>query len=350
MKKILIIFFLIRVSFSIGQVREIVIKSSLDNEVIHNVLIFSENKLIGNSNTFGRAKIDITNLKSIQLVKEDFYDLSLSKEEISDVIFLDYIKVIQLNEVIVQNLNSNQILEKIEFNLTDNKQIYSTPQTTQYYNLLMTDKDTLHYLNNRLIWKMNDGRYINYQNKIIKNFKEVNNTLTYKVQEKKISFWVPFNSRMRSIYFQKDFPEILKNKADYNFEILSDSTYYKITFKSKKKKKFNYEGYLIVDKEDFGVYELQMNLIKNKSNTASCLIFDDKTQQTYLVEDESLFYSFKKNDTKYELVTSKYDINFIQTKGNFKNKKFNNKYRIEGTSNFSDIKAVKFDLNNYEKL
>ena len=72
--KILIIFFLIRVSFSIGQVREIVIKSSLDNEVIHNVLIFSENKLIGNSNTFGRAKIDITNLKSIQLVKEDFYD------------------------------------------------------------------------------------------------------------------------------------------------------------------------------------------------------------------------------------------------------------------------------------
>ncbi|TDP58181.1 hypothetical protein [Flavobacterium dankookense] len=350
MKKIILFLFLINVSFSISQVKEIIIKSSINNEGLHNVLLYSENKLIGATNTYGKVKIDITNLNSIQLVKEDYYDLSLSKGDISDVIFLDFIQTIELNEVRIQNLSNKQILEKIEYNLTKNQQIYSNSLKTQYYNLLLVEKDTLHYLNNRLIWKMNDGRYINLQNKIIKNFKEAKNTLTYNVRDKNVSFWIPINSRMRSIYFQKDFPEILKNKEDYYFNIINDSVFHKIIFKSKKKRKFSYEGYIIVDKDDFGIYELQMNLTKNKSNTVDCLIVDDKAQQSYFIENETLFYSFKKNDLKYELVTSKYDLIFTQTKGNFKGNKFTNKFRIESTSDFCDNNAIKFDLNNYEKL
>lgn len=350
MKYILSFLLFFSLSFSIGQVKEIIVKSSLNNLGITNVLIYSENRLIGNTDDFGRLKIDLSNLKSIQLVKEDFYDLSLSRDEVSEVIFLDYIKVIELDEVVINKLNNKQILDKVEFNLTKNQQIYATSSTIQYYNILKTGKDTLHYLNNRLIWKMNDGRYINYQNKIIKNFYEINNTLTYEIGEKKISFWTPFNSRMRSIYFQNDLPAILKNKVNYNFEIVSDSSYYKITFKNKKKAKFSYEGYLIVDKEDFGIYELQMSLVSNKSNQYSCIIFDEKTQQSYSVFEEKLSYSFFKNDNKYELLTSKYDMTFSQTKGNFKGQKFSNIYRIESTPNFVDSKAIKFDLNNYEKL
>ena len=344
----ILIFFLTKLS--IGQNIKITIKSENKNELLKGVLIYSNGKLVGETNNDGVVILETKLLNNIQIVKEDFYDLSLKKSELSQVIYLKKNEIIELKEVVVVNYDNNQILDKIEYNLTTNKTIYKNLTSMQYFNSLVIDNDTLHYLNNRLVYKINDGFYINNQIRIVKKFYLSDGFLVYALNNKKLGLWVSLNSRLTSIGHKDDFPKILKNRSDYIFEINKDDDYYKINFKSKKNKKFTYEGYLIVDKIDFGIYELEMNLIPNSDNIYSTYLFKEKQNQSYIINEEYLFYSMTKINNEYYMNSSKYDYIFTQTKGDFKGLKLINKFRIEDTPDFTDTNMYKFDFVNYEKL
>jgi hypothetical protein len=333
-----------------SQSYKIIVKAEKNNELQKGVLFYSKDKIIGKTDEKGEIILDLKLLDTILIVKEEFDDISIDKVKLLPIIYLKKVEVILLNEVVLLNYNNAQILDKIEYTLTSNKKIYKYPQSMQYFNLLTIDKDTLHFLNNRLQLKNNEGFYINSQNKIIKKFFIYNDLLVYQLNNNRIQLWAALNSRLTSISQKDGLLKVLKNKDQYTFVFNKTEDYYKINYISKKKKELSYEGYLIVDKLDFGIYELEMKLIQHSANIYQTYSFEDKKNLTYQINEENLFYSFTKINNEYHMNNTRYDLTFIQTKGDFKSSKFVNKYRVENTPSYSDKNAYKFDFVNYTKL
>ena len=338
-------FFVLQISSA--QNFQVIVKSFDNNDVQSGVLFYSNNKFLGQTDLKGEIKINLNLLDSIQLVKENFDDITLKASEISSIIFLRKLKVIELNEVKILNLNINQILDKVENSLNGNNSIYHNIKSFHYFNLLTVGTDTLHYLNDRMQFSPNQGTFINDQNKIIKKFYFDNGYLIYKLDNKKASFSSALNSRFTAINSKDGIVKILKNRNLYDFILNDSEEYYKITYKANKDKKYTYQGYIIIDKLDFGIYELEMKLLPNTDNVEVTYLFSEKENLSYSVNEEILFYSLNKVENEYVINWSSYDLKLTQKKGDFKGCTFINKFRIENTPNFIDEKTSRFNFVNY---
>jgi hypothetical protein len=342
--------FLILGELCFSQSFKVVVKSESDKEILSGVLFYFKNELIGKTNEKGEVLLDLKSVDTIQIVKEDFTDLKVPINEITPLIFLKKLNLIFLDEVVVSKLKVNEILERVEEKLINHIGFYNNAKVVQYFNVLTVGKDTLHYLNNRMQFKPNDGNYINAQNKIIKNFYFDNNYLIYKLEDKKVAFYEDLNSRFPFIGNKDGFLQILKNQSQYDFELAATDEYYKITYNSKRKKNFTYEGYLIVDKVDFGIYELEMKLIPQSGNVGVTYLQTEKQNLSYLINESNMFYSMSKIGDEYIVNWAGYNFTATHTKGDFKGQKFVNKVRIESTNSFVDKEMYRFSIFRYEKL
>lgn len=349
--KIKILFILlILAQISFAQNFKITVKSHTDKEILTDVLFYCKNQLIGKTNESGQVFLNLSVVDTIQVVKEDYNDLSLSKNELKDLIFLTKLDFILLDEVKIAKLSVPQIVEKVEENLINHVGFYNNSKVVQYFNILTVGKDTLHYLNNRMQFKPNDGNYINAQNKIIKNFYFDNNYLIYKWKNKKVAFHEGLNTRWPFIGSKDGILKVLKSKAEYHFDLTATDEYYKITYKSKRNNKFSYNGYFIIDKFDFGIYELEMNLIPHSGNIGVTYLLSEKQNLSYLINEDNVFYSMRKVDNEYVVNWARFNFTANYIKGDFTGEKFINKVRIETTPNFIDEKMYKFNFLSYEKL
>jgi hypothetical protein len=349
--KIKMLFALILLAqISIAQNLKITVKSETDKETLSDVLFYSKNELIGKTNEKGEVFLNLNLLDTIQIVKEDFIDLSVRKTDLKAVIFLKKLDFILLDEVVISKLDVNQILDKVENNLINHIGFYNNAKVVQYFNILTVGNDTLHYLNNRMKFKSYDGNYINAQNKIIKNFYFDNNYLVYKLADKRVTFVEGLNSRWPFIGNKDGFLMVLKNSDKYDFDLIATDEYYKISYKSKRNKKFSYNGYLIIDKGDFGTYELEMKLVPNSGNIGVTHLHTEKQNLSYLINESNIFYSMTKIDNEYVVNWASYNFTATHTKGDFKGAKFVSKVRVEATPNFVDEKMYKFNILRYEKF
>lgn len=349
--KIVILFALILLAqISIAQNLKITVKSETDKETLSDVLFYSKNELIGKTNERGEVLLNLNLLDTIQIVKEDFIDLSVRKTDLKAVIFLKKLDFILLDEVVISKLGVNQILDKVENNLINHIGFYNNAKVVQYFNILTVGKATLHYLNNRIQFKPQDGHYINAQNKIIKNFYFDNNYLVYKLDNKRVKFSEGLNSTWPFIGNKDGFLKVLKNRDKYDFVLIATDEYYKISYKSKRNKKFSYNGYLIVDKVDFGIYELEMKLVPNSGNIGVTHLNTEKQNLSYLINESNMFYSMTKIDNEYVVNWASYNFTATHTKGDFKGEKFISKVKVEATQNFVDEKMYKFSFLKYDRM
>jgi len=348
MKIVIALLFLVQ--WCSGQNYKVVVKSQQDSKPLEHVLFYSKSELVGKTNDNGEVILDLKNVDTIQIVKEDYIDLSVPKSSLKSLIFLKKLDLILLEEVVISKLKVNEILERVEEKLIDHIGFYNNAKVVQYFNILTVGKDTLHYLNNRMQFKLNDGNYINAQNKIVRNFYFDNNYLIYKLEDKKVAFYEDLNARFPFIGNKDGFLQILNNQSQYDFELAATDEYYKITYNSKRKKNFTYEGYLIVDKVDFGIYELEMKLIPQSGNVGVTYLQTEKQNLSYLINESNIFYSMRKIGDEYIVNWAGYNFTATHTKGDFKGQKFVNKVRIESTNSFVDKEMYRFSILRYEKL
>lgn len=346
MKKILTLLIVLLSIKIYSQKVKIQILNLANNNPIENVQIYSDSVLIDKTDSQGFFNINIKKNNIISIIKEDFYDTIVNIKN-TNKIFLKKIDAIQLNEVVVTNINISNLLDSI----SDYKKRLKNVNVSNYihfYNILTINKDTLLYLNNRLNHKNREGYFCTNENKIISNFK-TNEKLTpiFEYKNKPILFNTNY-LHFTSSYFTTELQIITKIRKLFEYKVSKDGGFYKIEFSpNKKNNEYPYYGYILIDYDDFGIYEYKINTNKEKGNIRK-VVFDDEILK-YKILKEEIFIKFDKNiKGKYELVSYNFDSWIEALNGDFKGYVFKNKCRKEPTLYFDSSKTKKIDLTTYK--
>jgi hypothetical protein len=141
---------------------------------------------------------------------------------------------------------------------------------------------------------------------------------------------------------------VIKLKKQFDYKVSKDDGYYKIEFTpNKKNNEYLYYGYMLIDVEDFGIYEFKLNTNVEKDDVRKVVLNEEILK--YKILNEEIFIKYNKNENgKYDLVSYNFDSTIQSLNGNFKNYVFINKCRIEPTLNFDNSKAKKIDLTTYK--
>lgn len=345
------IFLLFNISFS--QPIRFKIIDEETKKPIDNVIIFnksnSDKKILSDVDGYFHFEEKV----EVILMKENYLDKTIVLNKSEKIISLESIRTINLKEIVVGKEDINYILDNILANITKGEKNIHIPNF-HYKNILKTSNDTLLYINEPMIFKPYDGRYIRENSKIIKKsyMKNFNhkvfgeNTLEiFKLKNNEIVLFRNFNFRAMSIGGISEFNDVLQNRTKYQINFTKDENYFKVEFKSKKT---NSEGFFIVDNYDFGVYEIKIWNTKKNNYTAVNNYLKKPEKFIYtLIEDLIDFKSTKVNDNYY-LEKLHYTSEFILRNSNLRNTKFYSKIIIEPTQIFTLESDKKFDIINFE--
>lgn len=346
MKKITTIFIILVSAQIFSQKTKIQILNLKDSNPIENVQIYSDSVLIDKTDSLGFFYLNLKKYNKISLMKEDFYDTIINIKN-TNKIFLKKIDAIQLKEIVVKNININNLLDSIG-NVKKRLKNVNITNYIHFYNELTVNKDTLLYLNNRLFHKNREGYFTSAENKIIGHF--VTNEKLMPIFEYK-NKPILFNKNylhFSNSYFTSELQIIIKVRKFFDYIVTKDNGYYKIVFTpNKKNNEYPYYGYILIDYEDYGIYEFKINTNIQKEDTRTVLLDDQLLK--YKILNEEIFIKYNKNESgKYDLVSYNYDSSLQSLNGNFKGYVFLNKCRIEPTLYFDNSKSKKIDLTTYK--
>jgi hypothetical protein len=330
------------------QKTKIQILNQKNNNPIENVQIYADSTLIERTDKDGYFKINFNKINKISLVREDYYDTIINVKDLNKNIYLKKINAIVLNEVLVPNLNINTVLDSILNNMKL-KNVMIT-QYLHFSNCFTTGSDTLIFINKRIVHKNRDGYYCENDKNIVNNFNVTNKfNAVYFINNGEISFNLDYR-HVNPPSISTEYQIVIKYRKGFDYSLTKADGFYKIKFENKKNnKEYPYSGYIIVDYDDFGLYEFSCKSsidIKNKRN----IIFKDKIINFKILFEESFIKYSKNENGKYELVTYSFDSQFQILDGTFKDKIFKNTCRKEPTLPFEASKTEKFDLLTYKIL
>lgn len=328
--------------------------SSDDNVLLENVLIYSENKFLGMTDVNGQISLN-ENFRILKFVKENYEDVEFSIEEVRKLnwkIKLFPIKLIELDEIelIQSKEDPNIILNKIKESRY--KQRSKVPAFYQSNVLFKCNDEVLYHFNNvffisdelkihkkdNIIYKGN--RKTNFNNNLLEVFKFSNKECQIPVQS---SIYCTLGEYVLSPIFDGKL---------YKYQLMIIENSYLLKFYPKKdNSNLLYEGYFIVDKNDFGILELNLNLVTSKNNIWKTNSYDLKTKYEYLVIEDSFMFKFSKNNNQYFLESSSRNYSCTQIKGNHIGQNFKFSFYNEETINHSGLDFTGFDfINNKFKL
>lgn len=345
-KKIIIIFLILISNQIYSQKVKIQVLNSDDNNPVENALIYSDSILLDKTNNRGYFHINLRNNSKISIIKEDFYD-TIIKLNFSNKIYLKKINAIQLKEVVVTNVNIDNLLDSIGNYKKRLKNVHFT-NYIHFNNALTIDEDTLLSLNNRLYLKNREGYFCSAEDKIIKKFRtNEKSTTIFDYRNKQVVFNYNYLHSENS-HFTTELLLILKLKKLFDYKVSKDEGYYKIDFTPKKRNnEFPYYGYILIDFEDYGIYEFSCKSTIDKKNKRN-LVFNEKIINYKILNEESFIKNNKNENGKYELVTYRFDSQIQSIDGFFKGSIIKNKFRKEPTFPFDTSKTKKIDLSSYE--
>lgn len=343
------LFFLIALLISkiaIGQNIKITFLEENSNSPIVNVRIYDNEKLLATTNEYGIAEINSAN--KLNIIKEEYEDISISPIN-NKTYFLKKIKLIFIEEIVVKEKTASEILDLIQKSTTAKNNLYNFPEVTHFYNLFKTKKDTLHYFNNRL-FKGENAILTDNQNKIIRKFSYQNNNYLYNINKKPILFFSHFTIG-NAPYNCLDIQYLCKNQGKFNLKLsASDEGKYIITFTPKKNNtEYPFNGRIIVDMTDLGIYEFHYNTISNKKTIRTSAVLVDKFFSYQILNENCLIQYNKNEEGRYDLITFNYKVNFISKDKALKNEVFEVTSIKEPTTNISIYnKLKKINLINFE--
>jgi hypothetical protein len=345
MYKYIIIFFS---SFIYSQPSTLKIISKIDNTFIENVLIYNDSEFIGQTDSNGQIKIN-NNFKTLKIVKESYIDIEYSLEEITKLnwtITLNPLKTIELDNVNILISKEDPLIILNKIKESRQKQRAKIPAYYQSNILYKCDNEVLFQFNN--IFFVSEDLKVNNNNKIIYNgySKGINNSYFEVFETFGKECQTPINSSIYCSIGQHELTPIFEGKL-YNYSLfLIDNSYLLKFFPKKKNSILLYEGYFVIDKNDFGIIELNISLSESKNNIWKTNSYDLKTKYEYLINEDNFMFKFTKVNGIYTLETSSRNMSCLQIKGNQINKKFTFNSYNEETINHSGLIFKSFDFIN----
>lgn len=334
------------------------VKSVKDGSSIENVICYVDNVSVFESSSDGLITISKTK-NNIKLYKIGYKDLILEYNKVDNEVFLIENDVIEIEDVVVKKISDEEILNNVLSSFKSNKSKYKLPKYFHFFNSLTNNNKKLHYLNTLAektnIEEMNiNGMKIENFKGLIKNFSCIKENeyfnIFYDLNNKKINFPYLLTLPYYVINSKNEIDNLIEKRKKYDFKIISDDEFYKIAFKPKNSEKFTYEGFMIVNKIDYAITEINFDLIKSKSNKMVRYLYGrkkDDVKQEYEYLKESFSMKLIKEDNVYRFLNSNYQLKLKQLKGNFVNQVFENNINIEAVEPF-ELKNYKFlDIFNF---
>lgn len=336
-------------SFFYSQPSTLKIISKIDNTFIENVLIYNESEFIGQTDSNGQLKIN-NNFKTLKIVKESYIDIEYSLEEIKKLnwtITLSPLKTIELDPVsiLISKEDPLNILNKIKE--SRQKQRVKIPAYYQSNILNKCDNEVLYQFNS--VFFVSEELKVNNNDKIIYNgFRKIglNNSWVEAFEAFGQECQIPVHSSVHCSLGQHELTTIFEGKL-YNYSLFLIDNSYLLKFIPKKKNSILlYEGYFVIDKNDYGILELNISLSESKNNIWRTNSIDLKTKYEYLINADNFMFKFSKINEIYTLESSSRNMSCIQIKGNQINKTFTFNSYNEETINHSGLIFRSFDFIN----
>ncbi|WP_298151563.1 hypothetical protein [Flavobacterium sp.] len=319
-----------------------------DHAPLPHVLFYANAKAIATSDAHGSVTLPNTISDSVTVVKEDYYDTIINLRQLNaDQIFLRKIGTTQLTEVVVLKRNIQDILDQVYAHATSLKNI-NFPKYIHTFNVLSTRSDTLLFMNNRLCFVKGKGCFIEQEHQIISHFTLENNIPVFDLDHFKISFNNNFthaNSPINSL----ELLYVARYRDEFVYTISEDDGLYKVSFTPQRSNKsYPYSGYIMIDKEDLGVYEFSAQISSGQNYKRNLALHDEILN--FQILNESSYIRYEKNENgNYDLVKYAYDCGLKALNGHFKNAVFVNKCRKEPTPDFDASSCVLFNVMTYAK-
>ena len=110
----------------------------------------------------------------------------------------------------------------------------------------------------------------------------------------------------------------------------------------------NIEGYLIVDKYDYGIYEFESKLLDNKPFSRRVINFSTMKPTNFKVLKETYNFKYTKLNEQYILDNCSKNTTFMIESSFLKNTSFVSTVQIEKTNKFDDSNLKSFNMFNWD--
>jgi hypothetical protein len=332
-----------------SQKNTLTIVSKLDKSFIENVLIYTEKDLIGKTDENGFFEIN-SNFKILKFVKENFNDVEYNKIDLDRMnwrVELVPIKMYELETVNIVRVkeHASSILEKIK-----QARFKQNHRPFKYYqsNVLFKCNQTILFSFNNIIYpsvglKVNDKSNIIYNGFRTKHGENIFFE-TFELENK--SCVLPVSSSVYCSLTEFEISQIFEEKI-YDYELSKTDDLYILKFFPKKKNSLLlYDGYYLVDKFDFGIVEMTMNLASSNNNIWKTTSHDLKTKYEYNILEDNFKFKFSKHLDGYKLDSSSRNMICKQIKGNHIGAAFEVNFYNEETLNHDGLKFRDYDFMN----
>lgn len=348
-KNIVYILFFITSAVS-AQTKRIQFISDENQLPLSNVEIYEGTLLIGKTDPNGYLDVKKIDSKYLRIIKEGYNDSFIEVSDLGKTVILNK----KLNKTVVgkkAKIGVRKTLNRIQHTIQDgimwgDKEKYKLPHYFTETNKLLMGKDTLHYLTGLIRHEKGKGYLIDRNYRLVKNF-----------TTKEDFYYV--NNRDLGIYSELIYPyiidfnfelsvNILERRKSYHYTITDFDNFYKVEFTSKNISSFSFNGYLIVDKKDFGIYEFRAQL--SSTNNLRQMYVDEKYKdEQYNMTVINYYLKYQKDkDNNYQLICSYSDSQFEKTRGNFKGEQFSYSSKIEASVNDEKVVFKDFNIRTYE--
>ncbi|MGG7033910.1 MAG: hypothetical protein ACI7YS_01805 [Flavobacterium sp.] len=316
---------------------------------LSDVEVYEGTLLIGKSDPNGYLDIKKVDSNYLCIIKESYSDSLIKVSDVGETVILK-----KLNKTVADKkakIGVRKTLNRIRRTVEDgimwgDKEKYKLPQYFTEINQLLMETDTLHYLNGLIKHEKGKGYLIDKNYRLVKNFTTkgdlyyVNNSHLVIYSDLIYPYIIDFDFELSG--------NILERRKNYHYTITDLDNFYKVEFTSKNNSPFDYNGYLIVDKKDFGVYEFRAQL--SGTNNFRQKYMDEKYKdEIHNITATNYYLKYQKDkDNNYQLICSYSDIQFEKTLGNFKGQKFSYSSKIEAGVNDKNVVFKDFNIRTYE--
>lgn len=265
---------------------------------IENVYVISEGKPITLSDKTGKVTLTIEVQEYITLrhISYETKEIRLQAMEGNSITMANRMNTLQEARVLSPTALENIVKEcskRLDSNYPkDELRYFKINHKSTSQNEIIT------LLQGNLKISPDNGEFVDNNTHIKRLYFETKNSLEDN------NFISPINI-FRALNFNRF--NFLTDVKKYNYTLLSsDSTEYQISFLPKEPSKFTYEGKMIMDRNDYGIRLIDIELVSSDKNIRTTVINNFKPTDMYNFNKEKIQLFFQKKEKKYYLESGFY--------------------------------------------
>lgn len=279
---------------------------------IENVYVLIAGKPITISDKSGNIKL--VNHSEIKLQHISYKSIETNTHDLTNNKIIMTANVRQLEEINVLPASTfksifSECLKRVNENYpVGNLQFYKINHYTTSENQLLTELDGQAKISVKSYkdFNHNNDIFIDEHTKLKRTYFEEKKPIEYNyfISPAEVFEYLNFN-RFDFLTDIKAYDYYLQNK---------DAKEYEILFSPKEKSKFTYSGKVIIDKKDYGIHLIEIDLTENDNNVRTTVINNFKAVDKYRITSEKIQLYFQKQIDKYFLESAFYIATVLQLK------------------------------------